>query len=100
LNAPTAAPAATTTAMLTASGRCQPTSKIAEIPPSSPSSEPTDRSISPEMMTNTMPQASIPVIAICRSRFDRLRGVMKSPPVSWLNSTHSAAIAITSASTL
>ena len=52
------------------------------------------------MMTNTMPDASIPVIAICRSRFDRLRGVRKSPPVSWLNRAHSTAIAMISASTL
>ena len=54
---------------------------MAATPPSNPSSEPTDRSISPEMITNTMPHASMPVIDICRSRFDRLRGVTNAPSV-------------------
>ena len=62
-------------AIVPASGQPYMTSSTAATPPSRPSNEPTDRSISPETMTNTIAEASMPVIAICRSRLEKLRAV-------------------------
>ncbi|KWV89748.1 hypothetical protein PFLmoz3_00585 [Pseudomonas fluorescens] len=47
-----------------------------------------------------MPQANIPVIDICRSRLERLRGVRKPPSVCQLKNNQMNATAITSASIL
>jgi len=73
------------------------TSSTAANPPSRPRSEPIDRSISPEMMTNTMPQARMPVIDIWRIRFDRLRAEVKPPSVLMLKNSQIRATAISSA---
>ena len=54
------------------------------MPPRRPDSEPTDKSISAAMMTNTIPLASMPVIAICLSRLEKLRAVRNSDtPREW-----------------
>lgn len=52
------------------------------------------------MMTNTIPHASMPVIDICRSRFDTLRGVTNAPSVSTEKNAQIATTANSSASTL
>ena len=83
--------------MVAGSGMPCVTSSTAAMPPSRPSSEPTDRSISPAMMTNAMPQATMPVTAICRIRFERLRGEVKPPSVFQLKKAQMMAIAIRSA---
>ncbi|MNW71120.1 hypothetical protein D3C74_507770 [compost metagenome] len=61
--------------MVSGSGQPSQTSKIAAAPPSSPIIEPTDKSISAEIITNTMPTAKMPVIAVWRSRLETLRAL-------------------------
>jgi hypothetical protein len=61
--------------MVSGSGQPSQTSKIAAAPPSSPIIEPTDKSISAEIITNTMPTARMPVMAVCRSRLEILRAL-------------------------
>lgn len=73
---------------------------MATSPPSRPSSEPTDRSISPAMMTNTMPQASMPVTDICRNRLEMLFGRRKVPLVWLQKKIQISATASSKASTL
>jgi hypothetical protein len=85
---------------MTGSGRWWLTSSTAAAPPRRPRSDPTDRSISPAMMTNTIPHARMPVIAICRIRFDRLRADVKPPSVCQLKKAQIRAIAASSASIL
>ena len=82
LTTPMAAPATST--VPTASQVFHPrlTVRMATSPPSRPSSEPTERSISPAMMTNTMPQASMPVTDICRNRLEMLLG-LRNVPLVW-----------------
>jgi len=41
----------------------------------------TDKSISPMIRTRETPRASIPMVAICNTRFERLRGTRKRPLV-------------------
>ena len=48
---------------------------LAAAPPSKPIIEPTERSISAEMITNTMPTARMPVMAVCRRRLEILRAL-------------------------
>ena len=45
--------------------------------PAKPTTDPTDRSIPPAMMTKVIPSATIPLIDVCRTRLDRLFPVMK-----------------------
>lgn len=52
------------------------------------------------MITSTMPHARIPVMDICRSRLERLRGVTKPPSVCQLKNSQMIATAITRASIL
>ncbi|RML96871.1 hypothetical protein APX70_200070 [Pseudomonas syringae pv. maculicola] len=52
------------------------------------------------MMTSTMPHARMPVMDICRSRLERLRGVRNPPSVYQLKNSQITAMAITSASIL
>ena len=47
--------------------------------PTTPTMEPTDRSMLRVMMTSTIPVAMIPMEAVCTLRFHRLRGVRKVP---------------------
>lgn len=48
--------------------------------PITPSTEPTERSMLRITMTSTMPVAMIATEEVCTDRFQRLRGVRKSPP--------------------
>jgi hypothetical protein len=52
------------------------------------------------MITSTMPQARMPVIDICRSRLERLRGVRNPPSVCQLKNSQISTTANTSASIL
>ena len=61
---------------------------MAAIPPSSAICDPTDRSISPEIITNIIPMESIPVIDICLNRFDIFLKFIKFPPVIAINTPH------------
>ncbi|MNP60130.1 hypothetical protein D3C76_1551830 [compost metagenome] len=61
--------------MVNGSGQPNQTSNIAATPPNSPIIEPTERSISAEIITNTMPTARMPVIAVWRSRLEILRAL-------------------------
>ncbi len=100
LAAPMAAPAASTTPTETQVFQPWLTVRMATSPPSRPSSEPTDRSISPAMMTNTMPQASMPVTDICRNRLEMLFGRRKVPLVWLQKKIQISATASSKASTL
>jgi hypothetical protein len=44
-----------------------------------PSMDPTDRSMWRVMITSTMPQAMMPMLAVWTDRFHRLRGVRNAP---------------------
>ena len=44
--------------------------------------DPTDKSMLPDKMTISIPTASTPVTAVCVIRLDKLRGVIKIPPVA------------------
>ncbi len=48
--------------------------------PTTPTMEPTERSMFRETMTSTIPVAMIPTEEVCTERFHRFRGVMNVPP--------------------
>ena len=52
------------------------------IMPTTPRIAPTDRSMLRVTITSTMPVAMIATEAVCTERFQRLRGVRKTPPES------------------
>ena len=53
---------------------------IAITMPTTPTIEPTERSMLRETMTSTIPVAMIPTEEVCTERFHRLRGVRNVPP--------------------
>jgi hypothetical protein len=54
---------------------------MAAMPPASPTSDPTDRSIWAVMITINIPTASTPVTEVCRIRLEKFRGSRKMWPV-------------------
>lgn len=68
-------PRTNVTMMVSGKGQPSQTSQIAATPPNSPIIEPTERSISAEIMTNTIPTARMPVIAVWRNRLETLRAL-------------------------
>ena len=61
--------------MVNVNGQPHQTLVIAAKPPSKPINEPTDKSISAEMITKIIPIAKIPVIEVCRSKLEILRAL-------------------------
>ncbi len=91
--APSNRPSTSVTAIVSGSGQPSQTSKIAATPPSRPIIDPTDRSISAEIMTKTIPTARMPVMAVWRSRFETLRALKYEPSVIQVKNNIMAIIA-------
>ena len=78
---PTRAPMASATTIVTPVGMLPAYSRSAITVAERPSSEPTDRSISPWAMTTNMPRATTAVTEVCRMRLTMFRSLRNTPSV-------------------